>query len=252
MNNLNTYWYFQSEFTNTQCQEIIDRGLFQLAKNKKEGVQTQAVTEGNLEKSDKRSLAQSDKSINQIKKENIDVSSVYVRDSEVAWLDDQWIYDLVIPKMMDANSLAGWRYDIENVEQMQFTVYNPGGFYGWHTDAPSDHNGKLKRYLYGITKKPLKKNGKLPEGYTENPELIGKVRKLSVTINLNVPGDYDGGNLMFDYGHHTEKERYHECTEIRPQGSMIVFPSYTYHCVTPVTRGTRYSLVMWANGEPFK
>ena len=57
---------------------------------------------------------------------------------------------------------------------------------------------------------------------------------------------------MFDYGHHTDEDRFYECKEIRPQGSMIVFPSYTYHCVTPVTKGTRYSLVLWANGEPFK
>ena len=227
MDNKNTYWYFQSEFTPDECQKIIDRGLEQLNQNKQKGINTQAITEGNLEKSDSRLIPQSDKSFNQIQKENINLKNVYVRDSEVAWLDDKWIYDLVIPKLMDANSLAGWRYDIQLVESLQFTVYRPGGFYGWHTDAPSDHNGKLKRYIHGITDKPLGKNGKPPEGYTLKEELIGKVRKLSTTINLNTPGDYDGGNLMFDYGHHVEKERYYECTEIRPQGSMIVFPSST-------------------------
>ena len=34
------------------------------------------------------------------------------------------------------------------------------------------------------------------------------------------------------------------------QGSIIVFPSYMYHQVTPVTKGNRYSLVLWALGEP--
>jgi PKHD-type hydroxylase len=83
--------------------------------------------------------------------------------------------------------------------------------------------------------------------------MVGKVRKLSLTINLNSPGDYEGGNLKFDFGMHCEKEnRFHECEEIRPQGSMVVFPSFVDHCVTPVTKGTRYSLVLWTLGEPWK
>ena len=41
-------------------------------------------------------------------------------------------------------------------------------------------------------------------------------------------------------------------TEIRPRGSIIVFPSFVWHRVTPVTKGTRYSLVVWSLGYPFK
>ena len=87
----------------------------------------------------------------------------------------------------------------------------------------------------------------------KNNQLVGKIRKLSMTINLNEPGDYDGGNLKFDFGSNREDgHQIHEVEEIRPQGSIIVFPSYQYHCVTPVTRGTRYSLVLWCLGEPWK
>ena len=82
--------------------------------------------------------------------------------------------------------------------------------------------------------------------------MINKIRKLSLTINLNLPGEYEGGNLKFDFGPHSTGNRYHECTEIRPQGSIIIFPSYIYHQVTPVTKGTRYSLVLWTLGKPFK
>ncbi len=82
--------------------------------------------------------------------------------------------------------------------------------------------------------------------------MVGKIRKLSVTINLNQPGEYEGGNLKFDFGPHSQGKRFHEVTEIRPQGSIIVFPSWTYHQVTPVTKGTRYSLVLWSLGLPFK
>ena len=54
------------------------------------------------------------------------------------------------------------------------------------------------------------------------------------------------------HGPHASGKRFHEVEEIRPQGSIIVFPSYVYHQVTPVTRGTRYSLVLWSLGQPFK
>ena len=88
--------------------------------------------------------------------------------------------------------------------------------------------------------------------YTDNQDQVGKIRKLSMTINLNKPGEYEGGNLKFDFGPHVTGKRYHECTEIRPQGSIIIFPSFLYHQVTPVTSGTRYSLVLWTLGQPFK
>jgi predicted 2-oxoglutarate/Fe(II)-dependent dioxygenase YbiX len=85
----------------------------------------------------------------------------------------------------------------------------------------------------------------------DNPLKAGKIRKLSVTISLSDPATYEGGNLKFDLGPHRE-DRYHECAEIRPRGSIIVFPSHVYHQVTPVTKGTRYSLVAWNLGYPFK
>ena len=35
-------------------------------------------------------------------------------------------------------------------------------------------------------------------------------------------------------------------------GTVIIFPSYTHHRVSPVTKGTRYSVVAWYGGPPFK
>ena len=43
-----------------------------------------------------------------------------------------------------------------------------------------------------------------------------------------------------------------QCKEILPKGSIIVFPSFVWHRVKPVTSGTRYSLVVWHLGRPFK
>ena len=57
---------------------------------------------------------------------------------------------------------------------------------------------------------------------------------------------------MFDFGEHSTNNRFHICKEAREQGSIIVFPSSVYHMVEPVTKGTRYSLVMWNLGRPLR
>jgi PKHD-type hydroxylase len=43
-----------------------------------------------------------------------------------------------------------------------------------------------------------------------------------------------------------------QCKEILSKGSIIVFPSFVWHRVKPVTSGTRYSLVVWHLGRPFR
>ena len=40
--------------------------------------------------------------------------------------------------------------------------------------------------------------------------------------------------------------------ELKSKGSIIVFPSHYFHKVEPVLTGTRYSLVSWYLGKPFK
>ena len=71
-----------------------------------------------------------------------------------------------------------------------------------------------------------------------------------MTINLTDASTYDGGDLMFDFGENEGGKV--TASEAREQGSIIVFPSFLHHCVSPVTRGTRYSLVNWTLGRPFK
>ena len=40
--------------------------------------------------------------------------------------------------------------------------------------------------------------------------------------------------------------------KLRIKGSAIIFPSYIYHQVTPVTKGERLSIVIWFNGEKWR
>ncbi len=252
MKNKFDYYYIKSALNSEICDKIIDMGKKRIEDYKKIGLSTVANTNGDLSKQavkklNKDAVSQADLTLEEIKKAK---KESYVRDSTVAWLNDQWIYDKVYPFIREANRKAGWNYEFSISESFQFTVYKPGQFYGWHMDGNGDHFGKYKRYVPGITHKGYSET--LPQGYTEDTKMLNKVRKISLTINLNKPGEYEGGNLKFDFGPHSTRDRFHECVEIRPQGSIIVFPSYTYHQVTPVTKGTRYSLVLWTLGEPFK
>ena len=255
----NTYFWFKSALTPEQCQKIIDLGVNEIDRVKKAGGSAEATTFGDnhkqaFEKTGKEVIPQQDKTIEELKSqvgENKNIEQErYVRDSEVAWFNNPWLYDLIHPFLNRANIDAGWKYQWDFSENFQFTKYNKGGFYGWHADGNSCHFGRYKRYIPGVS--PTTPDGGIPRGYTDNADMIGKVRKLSITVNLNKPGEYDGGNLKFDFGPHAAGKRFHEVEEIRPQGSIIVFPSYVYHQVTPVTRGTRYSLVLWSLGQPFK
>tara|TARA_Y100000114_G_C11733902_1_gene315099 strand:+ start:174 stop:944 length:771 start_codon:yes stop_codon:yes gene_type:complete len=252
----NTYYYFKSALTPEECQRIIDAGVSAIDEHKAKGGTAEATTVGdNHKQAMKDAKPQEDKDIETLKTEtgisDADLEkSRYIRDSEVAWMNDQWLYDRVYPLLHQANNEAGWKYDFDVSESFQFTKYGLNQFYGWHADGNSCHFGKYKRAIPGITKQDNR--GKFPRGYTDNPRQINKIRKLSMTINLNKPGEYEGGNLKFDYGPHATGKRYHECVEIRPQGSVIIFPSYIYHQVTPVTKGTRYSLVLWTLGKPFR
>ena len=78
-----------------------------------------------------------------------------------------------------------------------------------------------------------------------------------MTCQLTDGSEYSGGELEFDfrkYEPHAREESKHlrKATEILPKGSIIVFPSFLWHRVKPITRGTRYSLVLWHLGYPFK
>jgi PKHD-type hydroxylase len=245
---LNDYYWFASAISEEKCKKIIELGESTLKKERQLGNPTHGYTVGSAEKQSMPDAKPRNDTPLVNSSEN-----TYVRDSEVAWLNERWLYDLITPYVYEANERAGWKWNIDYHESIQFTKYNLNGFYGWHKDGDSDHNGAYKRYIHGVTKEPLHQDGKYPIGYTTDKNIIGKIRKISMTINLNTPGEYQGGDLKFDFGMHVpENDRFHFCEEIKPQGSIIVFPSFIDHCVTPVTMGTRYSLVLWSLGDPWK
>ncbi len=154
--------------------------------------------------------------------------SLKKRNSNIIWLEDLWIWKEIFPFVLEANRKAKWNFEILNSETTQFTKYDVGQYYGWHQDSDGIP------YLNGNNK--------------------GLIRKLSVTVSLSYPEDYEGGFLEFDFKKYDAdlKQKKHKCMEILPRGSVCVFPSHTWHRVTPVTKGTRLSLVQWNLGNPFK
>jgi len=154
------------------------------------------------------------------------------RNSDIVWLNDRWIYNEIHPYIHQANKNAGWNFQWDWSESCQFTKYKLNQYYDWHCDSWN------KVYK------------------TKGPD-NGKIRKLSMTCQLSDGSEYSGGELEFDFRNYDPPQRdeakhLRKATEILPKGSIIVFPSFVWHKVKPVTKGTRYSLVAWHLGDPFK
>ena len=102
-------------------------------------------------------------------------------------------------------------------------------------------------HLYGIDKLQFTIYNSLGDFYKPHLDSgIGiDVRKLSFVIQLSDPNTYEGSNLEI---YNTETGQIVN----KNQGTLVAFPSYTLHEVTPIISGTRYSLVGWVLGKPFK
>ncbi len=143
---------------------------------------------------------------------------IKIRRSLISWLnfnkDIEWLFQKLSHVVSSINSQF-YRFDLTGFgEAIQLTNYDQSenGMYGWHQD-------------YGGRRSPS--------------------RKLSLVLQLTDPSNYEGGNLQINVGG--------DVINIRKQrGLVVVFPSYQLHQVTPVTQGSRQSLVAWISGPAFK
>ena len=119
---------------------------------------------------------------------------------------------------------------------MQYTRYAKGMFYGWHNDA-----GLSTQY------KPVA-NGNRMEGLGQDfvNENIEMVRKLSFSLQLSHPDDYEGGNVQL------LDEAGKSYITPRQRGTIVLFDSRTQHRVLKVTKGVRKSIVGWTVGPRWK
>jgi len=147
-----------------------------------------------------------------------------IRKTELAWSNDQWLYDTFWSLMEMANVNANWNFEISAAESFTLGKYEDGGHYKFHLDG----------------------NGVTPLNYPGNEFLHGKTRKISFVAWLNE--DFEGGEFEF---HPSTVPA--ENGLIKPtKGTVIFFPSWYLHKVHPVTKGTRYALITWFNGWPVK
>jgi len=211
----NVYWYFQSAIDPETCNKIIQF-------DRKNFFRPGYIGNTSL-------------SLEEIRK---------IRNSRVKFCDQQWMFDLINPYMVQANENAGWNFQIDWIESVQISRYSSNEFYDWHVDQFSKPYSPIAR------SKDIGKTNK-EKIAPRNKNYIGKIRKLSLTINLTDPTTYKGGRMQFDSPSWT-KPTIRECVPARAQGSVVVFPSFVLHKVTPVTEGTRYSLVAWFLGKPFR
>ena len=107
-----------------------------------------------------------------------------------------------------------FEYDLDYISDLQFTVYNgdTNDFYVKHIDTLYESTG---------------------------------IRKLSFSIQLSHPDNYEGGELQLHYSNTPDIAK-------KEQGSMTIFTSHSLHEVTPITKGIRYALVGWVVGPKMK
>lgn len=141
-----------------------------------------------------------------------------IRQSVIKWIelnqDTNWLYKKLISQIHKVNQ-ENFDYILKFVENLQFTEYNEdqNGFYSKHNDC--GNNSRLEKFV--------------------------DIRKLSFSIQLSDPKDYEGGELVI-------YEKNNEFIAPKTKGTIIFFESNILHEVKPVKKGTRYALVSWVQG----
>ena len=140
-----------------------------------------------------------------------------IRDSNIAFLrssdeENKWIFERITRAVININKQF-WNFDLARIETLQYSEYKIGQFYKEHIDM-----------MY------------------QSPSRA--VRKLSFSVQLTDPAEYEGGDVVIKTGRNDSIHK--------NKGTIIFFPSYVLHEVIPITKGTRHALVGWVTGPPFK
>lgn len=138
-----------------------------------------------------------------------------MRRSKIAWIHNEQL-QMRLWQFANIANVERFRFNVMQVSDIQYTEYHAKdkGHYDWHEDV-----------LWLNNERDLD-------------------RKLSVTVQLSDSDDYEGGD--FEIRDVALPQR-----DLRKKGTVLVFPSYLEHRVTPVTKGVRKSLVTWFEGPPW-
>lgn len=143
-----------------------------------------------------------------------------IRKTDIVWIQPDESTEWIFEKMNEIASKINfdkYQMDLDRFDGFQYSRYEEGGHYDWHTDIIDSPPG-------------------------------GLFRKLSFSLMLSDPEEYEGGELLLSIGG-DEKT----ATPLKPQkGDLVVFYSHVPHKVSPVTKGQRITLVTWGLGDKIR
>jgi len=153
------------------------------------------------------------------------------RRSTIAWgrpdKDNQWIFDRLL-YVADNLNRRFYEFDLNGFETFQYTTYQAG--------KKGKENQKYDSHMDTILG-------------LDKPIDMFETRKLSLSLILSDPSDYEGGEFCIQTGS-PEEEKLVKMEQVK--GRVLAFPSFMIHKVKPVTKGTRRSIVVWVEGPKFK
>jgi PKHD-type hydroxylase len=121
----------------------------------------------------------------------------------------------MIRHFVDVFNSSNYCYDVCGINQIDSLHYTPGGRYNLHQD-----------------------NAPWPERVQ---------RKFSVIVQLTDSSEYTGGDLWIPLV--DERATPEQLTMRREKGTVIIFPSWLEHQISPLESGERRSIVAWATGK---
>lgn len=113
----------------------------------------------------------------------------------------------------EGNSVCKWEYHVTDSENIQYAEYGPEQHYNWHVD------------VFPLSGLPID-------------------RKLTAVCLLNDQSEFTGGEFQM--------RLYSEYTADLCKGTVIAFPSFLSHRVSPVLSGMRKTATIWFDGPRFR
>lgn len=144
-----------------------------------------------------------------------------IRESQISWMrmtDETLPIWAKLANVVSEVNRRHFHFDLTacyELAQLSYYSHEKKSHYDWHTDLTMENSSDIPR-------------------------------KLSMSLLLNDPSEFEGGELQLKTDSDVPKS-----LELK-KGRAWFFPSFLLHRVTPVTKGERKSLVLWIHGPYFK